>query len=234
MRFSKPTLAKFVREALVTATPMALDEAGVAALKARLTAWFAGVEVFAMHWQARPKEKGTHALCRFTTSDRYGYAWGGFELCRDGEGRLDLTLGYRGDSVPVGDLDELFEFLRLCRDRIARQKGQEAKSNKVRRLREAAVAARVGELARRHRFDYATRARGRSLEIFLRFGRRQIVELKLPLARFDETLPRLEATLPALLELATAGVSASAYDGRNRNVRYLEWVTYGPAEEAAS
>lgn len=234
MRLPFSSLKKFAREALVTATPLKLKRAGVAELRQRLTAWFAANDELFMTWDPHPDYRYRLGIVRVSGEPYY---FGGIALELHEQG-LFIVQPYNADDTemrPVGRIDELLTFLRLCGERAARIKGQAVRQKKVNKLRGVAVLARLRELARVHRFDFATAENKTTLELFLRFGGLHVVELRLPFSGIDELLPRLEESLPMLARLADAGLDAHVRPNHAKRSR-TNWILHqalGEADPAA-
>jgi hypothetical protein len=228
MHLQIQTLKKFAREALLTVKPLTLNKTAIAALKKRLTAWFAGNDAFTMHWaDERVNCQRIRSLCSFSASESeryYGY-YTSFALGVNEQEQLHVALDYRTHH-PVGNLDELLEFLRLCRERVTRIKGQQAKQVKIRKLRGAAILARVQELARTHCFDYASSESTINFTLTLRFDEQHVIELAIPFAKWEEMLPQIETALPLLRDLVRAGISTQLRPKYAGYARRLRWVLH--------
>jgi hypothetical protein len=223
------TLGKFAREALVTTTALTPSEGDVKAIKKRLVGWFTSVEELTLAWRDGQQGWGYLArnLCTVTIKDPHGHPhYNSLWLGLSAEGELTLAFSY-SERRPVGSLDELLEFFRLCRERAAKLKGQHARAAKVRRLRGAAILGRVRDLARTQQFDFATARENQvHLNLSLRFDGRHVVEVRVPFAKFEELLPALEAALPQLRDLARAGVSAAVRPDYSVHARRLKWTLH--------
>jgi hypothetical protein len=231
MHFQPPTIRKFLRESLVTVTPLTLDDEGIANLKKQLQTWFGRVEELNLSWYVGKDRSSWGSLARDLCGigikhSRYGgYGYGGFALGLDAENKLHVAYRWNTPPHPVGNLEELFAFLRLCQERVVRMTGQEARRTKVRKLRSTAIQAQVQELARTYQFDFHVTENVVNVDLVVRFEGGQVVEVSIPLARFDEVLPQIEAMLPQLRELVKAGIAATI---RPKQVRRLRgaWVLH--------
>jgi len=238
MQLPVKTLA---RKALRTADALTLDGPGVAALKKRLTAWFAGNDSLQLRWEDRSQAE-MRTLANVTRGDRYyGHL---VSLVLDDRQQLHAYFGYSWSGsrqvkswLPVGSIDELLVYFRLLRECIARKQGEQARDTKVRKLRGAAILARVRDWARLHRFDYAAHESKNVLSLSLRFDDRHVIEMTIPFATFDQMLPKIESSLPLVRELVEAGISTHLRPDYAKYLRGRKWVTHqslGAAEARES
>lgn len=196
------SLKKFAREAFVSDKAMKVKPDDVAGLMQRLTAWLAANDSLALQRDQTQDLRKTKLLGYFVTADQQRYSCFGY-LQLDANRRLFLTQ-YSSRSYPVGSVDEVTAYLALCRDRVVRMQGQAAKRAKVRKLRGAAVLARIHDLARKHRFDFAAKHNSVNVDLAVRFGDGYGFEVTIPVAKLDELLPQLETTLPLFRDLFRA------------------------------
>src|SRR5260221_545705 len=90
------TVRKFIREALVTATPITIGSDSLAEFKKRLQSVLEKTEEMRFQWQERTNypRAGDRCLCDISVKDpRYDHYWygqGGFTLILDAQNALHL------------------------------------------------------------------------------------------------------------------------------------------------
>lgn len=242
MSLSTATVNKFVRESFVLGTAMKLDASELPTFKQRITKVFQQADGLKFTWHTQGTRQGDTELFTFGLEDpRYQGSWSSsFRVVCDARSELHLRPSYSHDSLArIGSEAELLAFIHACQQRAARHRGQHAKSSKVRNLRKSAIRAWVQQQALAQQCDYAIREGNQSVAVLFRINESKVIEFSVPYARFQEMLPVLEAVLPALHNIADAGISASIRSGGQYAPRYCKWMSYkalavpsdAPAEE---
>ena len=202
-----PTVRKLLRENFSGSSPLLLDEEQAEALGQRLQEQLAGQDL------VRVKPRNPHAkqdkmvireIQILGGSDWHHWHHNHFDLWLDKDNGLNF--GDRQHTVAVSGEREIVDFVLACRDRMLQRKAQQSKRDKVHKLKDQAVVARVKQLAREELFDFYTEKGHRALKLFIKLSERECVELQVPYKDFEGVIPHLRGAIQSLRALHGRGL----------------------------
>jgi hypothetical protein len=234
MALQRRTIQKLLREDFPGTNPLVVDPAKrekiAADLKARLER-LDGVDTKEHSWVR--KEEKPRFVCSFSILDTEAYYYHAsrvsFHLLLDDTNRLTLKETRCGDSVLVGDLDEVMRFVRHCKQRLERHKALRSKRGKVRELLAQAILAQVRKLAKEERLDFISETDAQKLNLFVKLSEEHALVLPIPFKDFKQFLPHLRAAIVTLRQLYQNGFRFQIVGRRGLPWRQ-SWTTHESLE----
>jgi hypothetical protein len=212
MTIPTPSIRKLFREHFPGEEPLRLSRDERQALAAALRQRFAGddwVETEKEHWLS--KEQQARHVHSFTLKDpdgpSYTYFSNTFRLMHD-DGRIVIESSRSRLSAPVSSLDEVVSFILEGKRRLERQRALRSRREKVRGFKHAALVAKLKEMAREEKFDFATEATQQRVKLWVRLNENgDALEIVFAPKRLQDVLPRLPGVIRALRESWEAGLN---------------------------
>ena len=221
MSLSYATIRKLFRENFSAGPPLQLDREQGQELYQRLQEQLRGQELVCVE-PGRAADKNCAVLQIRDGRSQYEHwrhTW--FRLWLDEENRL--ILGDHEAKVTVSDEQDIVKFAVVCQERMLRQKAQHSKREKVNKLKNQAVVARVKQLAKEESFDFYTEIGHRALKLCLKLSSRECLEVQVPYKDFEGVIHHLRGAIQSLRALHAQGLR---FGIRQIHVSPEHWVRH--------
>ena len=229
MGLQSRTIQKLLREDFPGNQPLVIDPAArqqVGAEIASRLARFDGVDAKDNgHVPEDQKHRHVGSFSVIEPEPHYYYGRSTFRLRLDDANRLTIQGSYHGDAALVSDLDEIVQFVRHCKERLARHQALSAKRGKVRELIAHAILAQVKKLAKEERFDFMSESDVQKLRLYVKLSDQHAIELTIPFRDFKQVLPQLRSAIRALRRLYQSGIRFHVV-GRRALPWRKTWIKY--------
>lgn len=207
---SSSTTAKFLREIFKETSPIQVEPDGLSALTEKVLDLLRGQQLVRLesnHYFREEEKRGL--ICQFSIEDptKGPYQWNlnTFDVRLDENNQLIVTT-HPHQVARVSDLCEISALVTACQDRMMRRKGQQSKDQKVKKLKNQAVIARVKELAVEEKFDFYTEANDRFLKLCVKISERECAELQIPYKNFEAVVPLVRDAIQTLRSFHQKGL----------------------------
>ncbi|MBF0103408.1 MAG: hypothetical protein HQK77_21105 [Desulfobacterales bacterium] len=133
------------------------------------------------------KKDNTHKECSFQIEDTSGlFVYGNFFTLQFNENDA-LVLVYNDITANVSRPEMLFSFIEKMKSEFDRKKVLKTKREKINKLKQHAITAKIREIAKEDQFDFAIQEYENKLKLFVRV-QKTVAEFDVPFHEFQEIL----------------------------------------------
>ena len=132
----------------------------------------------------------------------YGYSLDyKFELIFDEQDKLTIT--YDAASTYVSDIEEIFNFITVCRNIMNDREIIRSKDSKVYDLKIQAISSQAKKIVGE---EFVIKTTSRQFKLYVKIPEKnEYIELKIPRQQFNEIVPKLETILSSLITWREVG-----------------------------
>jgi len=139
------------------------------------------------------------------------------------------------DPIPIANLDQIFEFIQIVRQRQNRDHLRDEKKLKVAGLQQTGLTARLKELGKQHNFAFAIGGTKRDVHLSIRLqGRKTGYHFAFPKSRLDRVLLEVPDLIVTLENLQTLGVSFRTRKRKRHHAPQIDWIEPPKSAQPAS
>jgi hypothetical protein len=146
-------------------------------------------------------------LCHFEVSDKeYGYYNSDSFTLKFNENN-ELMIKHFSSRAMVYQIEQIYTFIDRLKVEYQKKKARQLKREKINKLKQQAIVAKVKEIAREDRFEFYVREYSIKLKLMVRIEGGKIVEFDIPYNKFQEVLKDLRSVIQDIRELQKSGIS---------------------------
>jgi hypothetical protein len=119
----------------------------------------------------------------------------------------ELCIEHYHDSAMVYQIEQIYTFIDRLKEEYKKKKARLLKREKINKLKQQAIVAKVKEIAKEDRFEFSVREYSIKLKLTVRIEGGKIVEFDIPYNKFQEVLKDLRSVIQDIRELQKSGIS---------------------------
>lgn len=226
MSLNRKTVTKILNELFIGQTPIVFKGDEQKEFISKIKKELDTIDLVSVRPQphySSSKEHDRDKICSFSIDDTsLTYSYGDFFSLKFNE-KGELLLEYENATWFVYNIEMLWSFINKMKSEYERKKAVKTKREKINKLKQHAIVAKIKEIAKEDEFDFAVREYDNKLKLFVR-AQKTVAELDIPFHKFQEILTVLRSFVGAIKELNKVGIdfkiSTRASGG------FLTWIKY--------
>jgi len=162
-------------------------------------------------------------LCRFEVSDDEFRFYNSDSFAIKFNENNELIIEHYSAQAMVYQIEQVYTFIDRLKVEYKNKKARQLKREKINKLKQQAIVAKVKEIAKEDQFDFYVREYSIKLKLTVRIEEGKIVEFDIPYNQFQDILKDLRSVIQDIRELQKSGISFKILNDSGRG--YYGWIT---------
>ncbi|RKZ51520.1 MAG: hypothetical protein DRR16_05100 [Candidatus Parabeggiatoa sp. nov. 3] len=146
-------------------------------------------------------------LCHFEVSDKEDGYYNSDSFTLKFNENNELMIKHFSSRAMVYQIEQIYTFIDRLKVEYQKKKARQLKREKINKLKQQAIVAKVKEIAKEDRFEFSVREYSIKLKLTVRIEGGKIVEFDIPYNKFQEVLKDLRSVIQDIRELQKSGIS---------------------------